>query len=350
MSVSSPTPDTAPSSRLTINFSLTGLIWAGLDLYALGMAAYIGLHALFGTRWWPVAFLANFAHWLLLPLFLLLPLTLWRKRWPTAFFSIVGVIGFLFSYGALFLPPMTPVHATANGDTAHDNGRSLTVLTYNIQNTMVPPDRLIAILDEIDADIVGITELGSRQSEALEANAVYPHQVLSGLGIPGLGLLSRYPILDHDIFYLDTHALPHLKAVLDVDGVPLTVVLAHPPPPDINRSGYIVAPGVDAEFTALAALVAAGQPGILLGDLNTSDQSDNYRLLIDAGLIDSFRAAGWGFGVTWPARKVRGKIPLPVLVRIDYIIHTPDLQTVAVWTGPAGGSDHLPVIAELRWP
>jgi endonuclease/exonuclease/phosphatase family metal-dependent hydrolase len=40
-------------------------------------------------------------------------------------------------------------------------------------------------------------------------------------------------------------------------------------------------------------------------------------------------------------------LPLPPLVRIDYVWHTPDLRALRCQTGPDGGSDHLPLQAEL---
>ena len=54
------------------------------------------------------------------------------------------------------------------------------------------------------------------------------------------------------------------------------------------------------------------------------------------------------FGLTFPARVARWD-RFPAMVRIDYIWHTPDLRATRSWIGPAAGSDHLPLFAELIW-
>lgn len=93
-------------------------------------------------------------------------------------------------------------------------------------------------------------------------------------------------------------------------------------------------------------MAAAGGPTILLGDFNLTDQNDSYALLRDAGLTDAFRTAGWGFGATWPVRKLG--MPFP-LVRIDYIWYSERIHCTQAWLGPDLGSDHLPLLADLTW-
>ncbi len=80
-----------------------------------------------------------------------------------------------------------------------------------------------------------------------------------------------------------------------------------------------------------------------------TDQSENYARLVHAGLTDAFRAAGQGFGFTWPATLHDAYLSPPPLARIDYIFHTPHFYPRRAWVGPAIGSDHLPVLAELAW-
>lgn len=317
--------------------------WATLTMYALFMVGYLVLHTLTGTRWWPVALLANFAHWLLLPFLILLPMALWVRRWPLTLLSVLGILGFLWHYGPLFMPKASSAHAA-------NDAQPLTAMTYNIQNYRVPPDKLIALIDDVDADIVSVIELSRRQATALETTT-YPYKVLYGRGSSGLGLLSRYPILEHELLYLDSQRRPHMRAVLDVNGRSLTVILAHPPSPRLRNFQYRPHPDAASEIAALAELAVREQPAILLGDLNISDQSDAYQAVMAAGLRDSFREVGWGFGATWPTPRLFSRIPLPAFVRIDYIFHTPELQaTSARVEHTADASDHLPVVVDLLWP
>ena len=65
------------------------------------------------------------------------------------------------------------------------------------------------------------------------------------------------------------------------------------------------------------------------------------------GLIDSFREAGFGLGLTYPLRF--GSSELPPFLRIDYVWHTRELRAVDAHVMPDTGSDHLPVWVELNW-
>ena len=99
--------------------------------------------------------------------------------------------------------------------------------------------------------------------------------------------------------------------------------------------------------------VGAGDAVVVAGDFNLTDQTPEYRALLGTGLLDAHREAGWGFGDTFPAgRRVRiaGRqltIPFPLL-RLDYVWHSRELATrqARVWSS-SGGSDHLPVVADL---
>ena len=63
---------------------------------------------------------------------------------------------------------------------------------------------------------------------------------------------------------------------------------------------------------------------------------------------DSWTEAGRGYGYTFPARL--GVVPAPPLLRIDQILHSSELRTVAVHLLEADGDrDHRGVRATLRW-
>jgi len=324
---------------------LLRLLLAALDVYAALLVLYLPLRALFGDRLWPVALLSTLLHWVLLPAFALLPAMLWMRRWPAAAMLSVNVVAFLYLFGGLFLPQPSALADSYN----------LTVMTYNVAHSFVAPNDLVAVLRSSEADIIALQEVTGEQAAAVERDLrdLYPYQVLYGYGVPGKGLLSRYPILEEELFYLQAQRLPHLRATLAVDGagpalqtVSITVIIAHPPPPGLSRGVYCIHPYAAAEIASLAQMTTASGPGILMGDFNLTDQNDNYALLSEAGLTDAFRAAGWGFGTTWSARRPG---PLRLLVRLDYVWYSVHFRAIRSWVGPDAGSDHLPVLAQLAW-
>ena len=76
-----------------------------------------------------------------------------------------------------------------------------------------------------------------------------------------------------------------------------------------------------------------------------------YGLLSDR-LADAHRAAGWGFGHTFPAYagSYRGIPIVARQMRIDMVFLVQELVPLRCYTGSTGGeSDHLPVVAEFAW-
>jgi vancomycin resistance protein VanJ len=94
-------------------------------------------------------------------------------------------------------------------------------------------------------------------------------------------------------------------------------------------------------------------PLVLAGDFNTNEQSQTFKL-IERYLANTHNEAGCGFGFTFPANSY--SIPFwpnrlfafPPLIRIDHIFHSGHFTALKACTlEDSGGSDHLPIIAEL---
>ncbi|MCC6628179.1 MAG: endonuclease/exonuclease/phosphatase family protein [Chloroflexi bacterium] len=307
----------------------------------LGLLLLMAAAPLVGELIWPVELMGYVAPVALLPLALLALAVGWpgrRRRglaWIVAGLLVVDVAG-------RGLPPSPTTAAPV------DTGMGLTVLTYNLGNGLTEPARLAAMLRESGADIVGLQEVTAATAAALATNLAdrYPHQAVSGDGIPGKAVLSRYPIVT--VTSLDlAPGRPDLRADIDVDGRPLTVSVAHPAPPRLHAGGIGITDATRRQREQLTALATTGTPVLLLGDLNLTDRHAAYHRLTAAGLTDAFAAAGTGPGFTMPARL--GPAPLLPFMRIDYIWHTGHLTTRAAWVGPDAGSDHLPVLARLAW-
>jgi vancomycin resistance protein VanJ len=332
------------------------LALAGFDLYTVSLLVYLLLRLLAGERLWPVALLDNFTQWLLLPALPLLALLILTRHRIRAALALANVLGFLWLFGALFLPNPSPAAACGNPE---PHCVELRVMTHNVAAGGASPDRLLPALEASGADVIALEEVALSQAAALETALLdeYPYRILAPDGLAGVGLLSRYPIVEYELFHLQTRVFPYLRVTLDVDGHPLTVIVAHPVPPGLGRSltqGYR-ANGLP-DFPPLAEMATVDGPTLLMGDFNTTDQSQSYAILADAGLNDAHRAAGWGFGSTFPAagRYIPSptrqlSVPVPPLVRIDYVWTTADFHPTRVWRGDSAGSDHRSVQADLLW-
>jgi endonuclease/exonuclease/phosphatase (EEP) superfamily protein YafD len=229
-------------------------------------------------------------------------------------------------------------------------------MTYNVGAGLASPLRLVEVLRRSGADIIGLQELAPEQGAAIAdlLSEDYPHQVLHPTGIPGKGIISRFAL--HETSLLDLHpGRPDLQALIDAPGGDLTVIVAHPPPPRFGRNRLLHSALANEQISNIAAVASGGQPAILLTDFNRVGWQAAYRQLRRVGLIDAFGVAGRGMGFTLPTRFSHlayrghplGEVPLPPLLRVDYVWHTVHFRALDSWIGSHAGSDHLPVLAEL---
>lgn len=85
---------------------------------------------------------------------------------------------------------------------------------------------------------------------------------------------------------------------------------------------------------------SADMPFILIGDFNDTPASYIYQQATDL-LEDSFVNQGRGFGTTYHG-------PFPAF-RIDYILHSSDLETLSYKRIKTSVSDHYPIVTRLRF-
>ena len=78
---------------------------------------------------------------------------------------------------------------------------------------------------------------------------------------------------------------------------------------------------------------------VVCGDFNDPPFSYAYHA-VRGNLLDAFCEEGSGFGSTY--------IGLPIRLRIDYILHSPKLETVWFKTMTNKLSDHYPIQAGIR--
>jgi vancomycin resistance protein VanJ len=234
--------------------------------------------------------------------------------------------------------------------------RRLTVMTFNVANGLAKPGRLVDVIAESNADLVGVQELSADQAEAIEVGLAsrYPFRVLHPLGIPGKALLSKHPIASSELLHLYPDR-PDLRATIELSGEQLAVIVAHPPPPRIKRRGLVTDPETHDQIARLVETAHAGGPALLMGDFNVLAVHRIYRQIAASGLIDVFRVAGNGPGYTLPTRMAKmaykshpvGNVRIRPVLRVDYLWITQDIEPLASWVGPYSGSDHLPVLAKL---
>jgi vancomycin resistance protein VanJ len=322
------------------------LIQAGILLYGLTLSGYLVARLAVGERWKWIALADNFVPWWALAGLAAAGIALFsRQRWLLVLPQLPILIAFLAMYGAMLLPRATRAPA--------GHSRVLTVATHNIKAWTSDPQRVADAVAALDADVIGLEEVGPLHADLFRRalSEKYPYQALyPELPFHGVALLSRYPITQETVIRPFPDSMLYLRAVVDVESTPITIYVVHPPPPWMSTSPLAYdSKQRDTEIALLREKYLCHETGplIVLGDFNMSDQSNAYHRL-DHQLIDSFREAGRGLGLTFPAGAFLNFPRWPRLLRIDYVWHNAFFTAVEARAGQdSGTSDHRPVIARL---
>lgn len=259
---------------------------------------------------------------------------------------------------------------------ANEDARSVgvRVVSWNI-HTGIGADgeldlaRTARTLEALDADVIGLQEVDVHWAARSEwrdqvadlADALGMRAFFAPIydldppapGEPrrryGLAVLSALPVVDtenHPITRLSTQGADPVPA--PAPGFPEVVVAADGALVHVygTHLDYRADPGVRAQQVddMLAILdqdrdLPGSDPAqVLLGDFNAPPEAPELAPLWGP-LVDSWAAAGSGAGRTFPTAGPTK--------RIDYITHSPSIETRAVEVVETPASDHLPVVADL---
>jgi vancomycin resistance protein VanJ len=274
------------------------------------------------------------------------------RRWLATLSLIPALLMLGWSYVPFFIPNRAP--ANTMSEPIQDSGQDsipLSLLTYNLDKDALPYDTAsrVAVIRSANADIVTLQEVSSEAVLGLvyELKQQYPYQELfNSVGdITGLGVLSRFPILERD----DIHrGALWQRLSIQVKGSRVTVYNVHVMNPLSARDSLWSLHTDDIQYRTLTinALIhqaaVESDPVIFAGDFNMTDQTDAYKRML-LHVHDAYRETGWGFGFTFPSAGI-----VPPLARIDYVFHDDRIQALSARVWPDdGGSDHQPLYVQL---
>ncbi|HEX5050454.1 MAG TPA: endonuclease/exonuclease/phosphatase family protein [Planctomycetota bacterium] len=306
---------------------ITNLV-AVLALPALGPAV-----APYCASWhWTIDLLACFPvqalGWLLVAGAILLA----ARRWRLAAFLLGGA--------GLAATSILPVWCRA-GAAPHEGGAPLRLLGVNLLrgNELQMAEALDAVRGAAP-DVIFCAEVTPAWLEGLGPGLPdFPHRYLhADPGYYGVALFSRLPLREVALVPLGVPWAPAIRAIVDTRAGPIGLLGVHTPRPgsaerNENRDRALAAIG-----PALASLPEAR---VVLGDFNATPWNPAFRaMLADAALADASAGAA---STTWPA-----VLPWPLRIPIDHVLTSANVGREAVAVGADFGSDHLPLLAELR--
>jgi endonuclease/exonuclease/phosphatase family metal-dependent hydrolase len=236
-----------------------------------------------------------------------------------------------------------------------DGSKSMRVMTYNIRAADYGLDRIIATLQEGEADIIALQEVDKlvrrtgrvdqpeKIARSLRMNYVFRKHFSYQGGEFGLALLSRYKIDHVERVKVRRSNLILLKARVNTPERPVRVIVVHfhptnPLDKDITKKENNAARLREAK-RAFEIASTHDTPFLIMGDFNSNSGSPAYGLFSEK-FQDCCRVGGGSWDKTWPA-----KFPI---TRIDYIWASRHFRVLRCWTLRSSASDHLPVVAEIQ--
>jgi endonuclease/exonuclease/phosphatase (EEP) superfamily protein YafD len=226
---------------------------------------------------------------------------------------------------------------------AEPGGVPLRLVSANVLAQNRTPEKVLEFVRAADADLVLLLDAGGRDwRQALgQLRDLYPHHAEQAWWARvRVMLFSRWPIIAEEVREAPRSWRPYLVARLAVEGRTLEVVGVHPSSPSPSQPGGTHRRNHELDHIA-EVVKDTDAPVIVAGDFNTTPWSPHFGdLLAAAGLRNA--AEGKGYIPTWPTWFWPARIP------IDHVLLKGPIAVTTVRRGPPVGSDHFPIIADLR--
>jgi vancomycin resistance protein VanJ len=254
--------------------------------------------------------------WLGLGVPLLAAAAVVRQAWPSLAVLLLPALVWAGMFGTAFV---------GGGGGDYD----LRAVSQNLYAANLDPERTVTRLIQTRADVLALQELDSGDYPR-NLDRAYPHHAVRGT----VGLWSRWPISSVQPINLGMGWTRALRAELATPKGALTVYVAH-----LGSARPGATRGRDATLERLARAVRADPAKrlMILGDLNTA-ATDRELNRLAPPLHEAQRAAGKGFGFSWPSQ-------LPV-TRPDHILYR-GIEAVDAAALSTPGTDHRAVLADF---
>ncbi len=295
----------------------------------------------------------------------------WIIRWR--FWWIVPTMAFVFNWNFL----STVVRYSP--DKAPTPSKVLTVATYNVDSFnnegMGYTCKAIAqYMREQQADILCMQEFGLNSffpaDSVIHVLADWPYYYIPTDTIHRLqlALFSKYPITNRQLVTYGENANCSLWCDIEVDGRTIRVFNNHLQTTEVTRNKrklekelnqqevsterteaafYRLINGIHKNFIERARQAdilhlmtdSTSYPMLVCGDFNSIPSSYTYKTVKGNRLLDGFQTCGHGYMYTFHYMKR--------LLRIDYVLHSPELKGVDYYSPDLEYSDHNPVIMKV---
>ncbi|NJN19395.1 MAG: endonuclease/exonuclease/phosphatase family protein [Oscillochloris sp.] len=288
------------------------------------------LGAQLGALHWFGDFLAMVADYYVLIAICLLAWFGMRRQWRWALLA-----GGLMLFNGWYV--LDYARATAQPDAG---GQEVRLLVYNIYHQNPDPAQIVAEVQHHNPDIVFLMEYSDAIQQQIEgAFSDYPYRLIRPSRMTmGLALFSRYPFEATTIHRAEATRIPVFEVDIRLNNRIVSFVGGHPWPPQ-PRWGALHRSQVAAISTVAEQ---AGRPLIVAGDFNAAPWTHSMRGLAERSQVRHIRGP-LDLTKTW-------LIAPPFGLPLDHVLISDEWQVQAYTYGNPSGSDHLPLVIDMRVP
>ena len=282
----------------------------------------------------PLPQLLAFLPWFLAPGWLALAYAALARRWLLCGWAAAALAAtgwFLQPYGA----------DAPEGSAERPAEARFRVLTANLEHGGATRSLVETLRDE-RPQLVSVQECNPRCARALrtaELRDLYPHRVVAASdGAGGSALLSRFPLDGKTSLEGSRMAMP--GAVVRIGESRVRVRVVHPMPPDVGETAVW-----KRELGMLRRLADRphGEPLLMAGDFNSSQDHAAFRAVLDTGLDDAARQAGRSRTPTWPTATAP-----PLGAQIDHVLLGDRMVAIGADFLDLPGTDHRALVADVK--
>lgn len=198
------------------------------------------------------------------------------------------------------------------------------------------------MIRDLDPDIFVIFEMTPGwKDEFAKLTDLWPHyHALPENGSHGIGLYSKYPLINPHIIQMSDQDIPAIHAQISLNGKNIEFLAVHPLPP-VRQSFYV---NRNQHFKWIEDNIADynSAPLVLAGDLNTTMFAPHYKSLIrhtrlknarlGRGIQNSFYIYG---------QRLTG-------IPIDHFLYNDKIRVVHSLRTPEIHSDHIPILTYFQ--
>jgi endonuclease/exonuclease/phosphatase (EEP) superfamily protein YafD len=272
-----------------------------------------------------------------------LGLLCWSRRWRIVLIGLV-CIGFLASSIVPWYVP--PAWGNRQGD------RDLRLLVSNVYVRNSNYEQVLSLVRQEQPDVAVFVEVSSEWGQQLDRLTDQLPYVVGRANPYNLGnaVYSRQPLQNVDIRIPTVKWNSVIAGELEINGQTVSLIAVHPPVPVRPDLFPIRNQHLDNLLNQVRSLKT---PVIVAGDFNLTMWSPYYKRLVNGG---DLRNARQGFGIlpTWTSpHPLLNKLPglaQALSIPIDHVLTSAGIEIVNLRVGPDVGSDHRPLIVDLRVP